>query len=81
MKYIENITFSKSISEHLKNNLDRCIHNVLNIVDVGVKDPQVKARLRKVVLDEFNYYHREAEYVCIKVQEIADAKANKNQKD
>lgn len=78
MKYIENITFSKPISDHLKDNLDRCIHNVMNVMDVGIKDVHLKARLRKVILDEFNHYHREACYVCTKVQDIANAKADKN---
>lgn len=78
MKYIERIHFSRPISEYLKEQLDRSIHHVLDVLDATVKGKEERDKLRKVILDQFNNYHRHASYVCTRVQEIVDGQANSN---
>lgn len=70
MKYIEHINFTRPIEEYLKENLDRSLHHILDVLDASLKSKPEKDRIRKVILDEFNRYHRETVYVCKRIQEI-----------
>lgn len=69
MRYVERVYFSEPVSETLQKNVNVSIKQILSVLDATLPEGEERKRLRKVILDSVNDYHKKACDMCTKIQD------------
>lgn len=69
MRYVEKVFFTEPVSETLQKNVSVSIKRILSVLDATLPEGEDRQRLKKVILDSVNDYHRSACDMCTKIQD------------
>lgn len=69
MQYVERVFFTEPVSETLQKHVNVSIKQILSVLDATIPEGEERRRLKKVILDSINDYHRAACDMCTKIQD------------